>query len=360
MSKTIHNFPELKYVQLPDFITESGFSLPLSLSYQSFGPEIGTAPIVLVNHALTGNSNIAGKHGWWNQLIGEGKTIDTLKFTVLAFNIPGNGYEGDASLLINNYQQFTTRDIANAFLLGLQHLNINKLFAVIGGSLGGCISWEMMALSPKLAEHLIPIATDWKASDWLIANVRIQKQILENSKFPLEDARMHAMTFYRSAASFKNKFQRSFNLEKNVFNIESWLNHHGEKLKERFNLSAYKLMNHLLSTTDISRERSGLAEVCKNIQATIHLVNINSDGLYVPEETRETYQVLVENGNKVYYHEIESIHGHDAFLIEYQQLNNFLEPIFSNNKKDKLVRKEKKTVQVTVDPNTSIRIYSTV
>ena len=105
-----------------------------------------TAPIVLVNHALTGNSNVTGSEGWWSALIGEGKCIDTNKYTILAFNIPGNGYDG---FVIENYKDFVAGDIAHIFLRGLEELKIDKLFALIGGSLGGGIAWEMAAINPN-------------------------------------------------------------------------------------------------------------------------------------------------------------------------------------------------------------------
>src|SRR5690606_28014485 len=144
-----------------------------------FGKALGTAPVVLVNHALTGNSKVAGETGWWTDLVGDDKVIDTKLYTVLAFNIPGNGFDG---FVIENYKDFVARDIAKLFLIGLEKLKIDKLFALIGGSLGGGIAWEMAVLNPNITENLIPVATDWKSTDWLIANCQIQEQILVNSR----------------------------------------------------------------------------------------------------------------------------------------------------------------------------------
>ena len=84
---------ELQYIQIPDYKIKSGKTVNITLSYQLFGEALHTAPIVLVNHALTGNSNVCGKDGWWQDLIGENKCIDTNYYTVLAFNIPGNGFD---------------------------------------------------------------------------------------------------------------------------------------------------------------------------------------------------------------------------------------------------------------------------
>jgi homoserine O-acetyltransferase len=317
---------KINQIQIQNFITESGAHYPIiNLSYQVFGPNLNTAPIVLVNHALTGNSQVIGEQGWWNDLIGESKTIDTLKYTVLAFNVPGNGYDGFG---IENYQDFNARDIAQLFNQGIKVLQIAQLFAIIGGSVGGGIAWEMVALEPKITQHLIPIATDWKSTDWLIANCFLQEQILANSSKPIEDARIHAMLCYRTPASFSSKFQRTINEELDVFNIESWLAHHGTKLQKRFQLSAYKMMNQLLKTIDITRGRASFAAIASKIEAEIYIIGIDSDLFFTANENRATYEELKKYKKNVSYQEIVSIHGHDAFLIEYKQLHNLLAAIF--------------------------------
>lgn len=313
-------------ITLQNFTTESGaFYATLNLSFQVFGPALNTAPIVLVNHALTGNSQVIGKNGWWNNLIGENKTIDTHKYTILAFNVPGNCYD---ETIIENYLDFNARDVARLFIEGIQILKIKQLYAIIGGSVGGGIAWEMVALEPKITQHLIPIASDWKSTDWLIANCYLQEQILNNSSKPIEDARIHAMLCYRTPESFKEKFQRTTNEEQAIFNVESWLNHHGKKLQKRFQLSAYKLMNQLLKTIDITRNRDSFEAIVSKIEANIHIIGISSDLFFTANENRETYKELKKLNKNVSYKEIESIHGHDAFLIEYEQLDNLLKDIF--------------------------------
>ena len=319
---------KLQYIEIPRYTTISGKTLSINLSYQLFGCALHSAPVVLVNHALTGNSNVTGPQGWWNALIGSNKPIDTQQFTVLSFNIPGNGYDGNSDHLIENYKDFVARDIAALFLLGLKELGVHQLFAAIGGSLGGGIAWEMAAISPKITKHLIPVASDWKSTDWIIANCLIQEQFLVNSSQPLQDARMHAMLCYRTPESLKNRFQRSQNTEYNLFNIETWLLHHGDKLQKRFQLSAYKLMNQLLKTIDITTNRGTATDVLQTIEADIHIIGIDSDMFFVSEENTATLKLLHPNLLNVYYHEITSIHGHDAFLIEYEQLNSIIDKIF--------------------------------
>lgn len=326
----------LQYIQIKEYTTLSGLTLSdFQLSYQVFGLELGTAPIVLVNHALTGNSNVSGEDGWWKDLIEDGKAIDTRKFTILSFNIPGNGYDG---FVIENYKNFIARDIAKIFLIGLETLGIEKLFALTGGSLGGGIAWEMAVLKPDITEHLIPVATDWKSTDWLIANCQIQEQFLVNSKNPVHDARMHAMLCYRTPESFKERFQRSKNEDLEIFNVESWLLHHGKKLQERFQLSAYKLMNQLLKTIDVTKGREADFKVLDTIKAKIHIVGVDSDLFFTADENRETQKQLALTHPHVTYHEINSVHGHDAFLIEYKQLARIVGNIFGTSSEQKKLK----------------------
>lgn len=310
------------------FTTASGYQSDLEVTYQLFGRTLNTAPVVLVNHALTGNSSVTGNKGWWNSLIGPDKAINTHHFTILAIDIPGNGYDGKAHNLITNYKEFHLRDIAQIQLQLIDALEISNLFAVIGGSLGGQLAWEFALVAPEKVENLIPIATDWKATDWVIAQTKVQEQILLNSKEPIADARMHAMTFYRTPASFKLKFNRQKQEGQSCYQIESWLTHHGKKLTERCNLATYKLMNHLLGIGDVTKGETSFKTIVAAIKAKIHLVAIDTDGLFLADEIYETHIQLKEVGVVSEYHEIKSKHGHDAFLIEYDQLSAIIKPIF--------------------------------
>jgi len=318
----------LQYINISNYTTKTGKTFSVKMSYQLFGKPLHEAPIVLINHALTGNSNVAGEGGWWTQIVGPGKVIDTNLYTVLAFNIPGNGQDQNPSNLIENYQDFTARDIAQIFALALEDLKITQLFAVIGGSVGGGLAWELAALRPSLIEHLIPVASDWKSTDWLLANCHIQDRILNNSSEPLADARMHAMSLYRTPESLKSKFDRTLQDGEAIFAVESWLNYHGKVLNERFQLAAYKLMNQVLRTIDITQGKQDFIQVASKITSNIHIITINSDLFFKPEENWETYVDLKIHKDNVTISEIQSIHGHDAFLIEFAQLEVILESIF--------------------------------
>ena len=109
----------LHHLKIKNYTTISGITQDIELSYQLFGKTLYSAPIVLVNHALTGDSNVTGKEGWWSALIGDGKCIDTKKYTILSFNIPGNGYD---KFVIENYKDFVAGDIAHIFLKDCNNL----------------------------------------------------------------------------------------------------------------------------------------------------------------------------------------------------------------------------------------------
>ena len=321
---------QLNEIKIIDFITESRQAIPsINLTYQLFGKQLGDAPVILINHALTGNSNLTGKNGWWKEVVGEDKAINTKKFSIISFNIPGNGF---CSNDFYHPDKFHLGDIANLFILALEDLKIKKLHSIIGGSIGGCLTWEIAAKKPSIAKFIIPIASDWKARDWMIANTYLQDRILNNSKNPVQDARIHAMTFYRNPKSLNNRFGRSFNQSKRIYNVESWLDHHGTKLNERFNLESYKMMNQLLRSTDITRGGKGFIKIASNINSEIHLVCVDSDLFFLPDDDKKTYNLLSKSKKDIFYHEINSIHGHDAFLIETKQISNIFTKIFKRKK----------------------------
>lgn len=321
---------EILYYEINNFKTSFGVYIPkVYVYYQVFGQPLGTAPVVIINHAFTGNSQVAGEKGWWGQAVGEDKVIDTKKYTVLCFNIPGNGFGSLELNVLHNYQHWAASDIAEIFNQTItEYLKISKIFALVGCSLGGGIAWEMVVQAPSLFEHLVAISSDWKSTDWIIGNCLLQEQILNNSNNPLHDARLHAMLCYRSPQSLKMKFERTTNIAQQLYNVESWLLHHGEKLHKRFTLSAYKLMNQLVKTIDISKGRQDFYTAIEPVQSHISIIATDSDLYFVPQENKETADELRKIGKKVDYYEIHSIHGHDAFLIEHQQLEVFLKNIF--------------------------------
>ena len=316
---------KLNYHKFENFKLSSGQNVSLRLSYQTFGLKLGKAPLVVVNHSLTGDSNISGDKGWWSELIGSKKMIDTHKFCVMCINIPGNIKEKRG---FNYGNKWILHDDAKLFVQLLKNLGVRKVHSLIGGSIGGGLVWEMGLLDENFFENLIPVAADYKASDWLISNTYFQNLILKNSKNPVFDARLHAMLSYRNPKSINRRFKIKSN-DLNERKVIDWLNHHGNKLKEKFSLKSYIHMNHLLSSIGYNYENKFLKLITKN-KSKIHLVGVNSDLLFPNFEIENTYDLLSTIKSNIYYYQIQSDHGHDAFLIEFKQMKSKLNHIFEN------------------------------
>ena len=316
----------LQKYTIPSFKLHSGKVIPLTLSYQVFGKALQEAPVVMVNHSLTGNSDVSGEEGWWSDIIGPKKLIDTELYSVIAFNFPGNGFDDS---FLSSYKGWILRDVSKAFKITLDQLGVSELFAAIGGSIGGVLAWEMAVSYPHFIRNVIPIACHWEASDWILANVLLQDRLLHNSKNPLEDARIHAMLCYRTPKSLKYRFNRTTNKQENKFNVETWMLYHGDKLASRFDLRSYKSMNHLLGSVDICHERDSFEALVEKVTGNIYIVSIDTDLFFTHEDNRETYRRLLNVKPNVFFKTINSIHGHDAFLIEHEQLINLLEEVFT-------------------------------
>jgi len=185
----------------------------------------------------------------------------------------------------------------------------------------------MLAIKKDIADKIIPIAADWKANDWLIANTYLQDRILENSRDPVADARIHAMTFYRTPKSLNERFKRTINDDKGIFNVESWLDHHGVKLHRRFSLDSYKFLNKLLRSSDITRDGISFERKIQNVKSKIDIISVDTDIFFLPDEDYETTSILKSNKISVNNHIIKSIHGHDAFLIETNQISDIFTKI---------------------------------
>lgn len=322
----------LKKIKLENIITKSGVELDaITLSYEVFGDEnMLNENGVLIIHALTGNSRVGGGNGWWKNIVGIGKAVDTVRHPAIAFNIPGNGFDGN---FLDKYNVLNAGDVADLFVLALEQLKINKLFAIVGGSLGGGIAWHLAVQHPYLAKKVIPFATHYQASDWVIGMSKIQRELLKIEKDPVQTARKMAMLFYRTPESYQNKFERKKVEKGGAYNVDSYLDYQGDKLKSRFALEAYKAMNYIMASIDIAY-MGDLEEAISKIKSEIHIVSVSSDLLFTAKEAKEAYDRLKKIDKNVYYYEINSIHGHDAFLIENNQIEEIFKNVFSENKKE--------------------------
>lgn len=313
---------ELHKILISDYQNWKGENHDVTLSYQVAGPGLGEAPVVLVCHALTGNSSVAGPDGWWAQLIGEGQTIDTRRYSILCFDIPGNGYSGE---ILEDPERFSLRDVATLFIIAMERLGITHLDAMIGPSMGGAIVWQIAALRPSLAQRIFPIATDYRASDWLLGQTMVQQLLIRSSAHPLHDARIHAMLCYRTPESICRRFGGATEPRSGIPKVIDWLDYHGCALEERFLLSAYRTMTFLTGDIHVADDIRGLL----HITGDIHIVSIDSDLLFPHFTAEQTVTDLTSHGHQATLHTIHSIHGHDAFLMEYDRLNSIIAPFFT-------------------------------
>lgn len=319
--------PQIQQITLPEYSCISGLILKdFVLSYRVYGSFTKSSKNVLVCHALTGSSKLSGENGWWNGFIGEDKCIDPTRYPSICFDIPGNGavdFEYDRKKLV-------LKDVARLIILALEKLAIHNFYAGIGPSLGGGLLWELAVEKPTMFEYIFPLGSHYKSFDWLIGSNHIQEKIINTSTQGIEIARMVAMMFYRSSKDFEQKFNGSLN-ENGTKNVVSYLDYQGEKLKNRFSKEAYLSMNHFLSSINVADTYTNLEEALLRISCKIRMVGINSDVLFPTHFSKEAYQLLKKLDKDVEYLELESDHGHDSFLIEFEKLEDLIGDYFIPN-----------------------------
>jgi homoserine O-acetyltransferase len=199
------------------------------------------------------------------------------------------------------------------------------LFALIGGGLGGAIAWEMAVLQPKRIENLIPISTDWKATNRIIATVLIQDQLLNNSEDPLVEARYYAGLYFKNPEFVNQLFSRN-NLESDsIETIETCVSQNNQ-----YQISGYRLMNFIQNYNDLCRNRNTFDSVMKSIKATIHIIGIDTNSMYSIDENQNTFVRLQKIGSNVYYNEMNSKFGNDAYEKETKKIASYLQPIFNS------------------------------
>lgn len=328
------------FISKNSFLLESGESLPeLRIGYHTYGTlNEKHDNVIWVCHALTANSDVAG---WWSGLTGEGKVWDPTKYFIVCANILGSCYGTSGPMSVNpatgepyysRFPKITIRDMVQAHILLREHLRIRQIALLAGGSMGGYQVLEWAVTEPSRIARLFLITTGASESAWGIAIHTAQRLGIEADATWADDspqagangmkaARAVGMLTYRNYQTFVDR-QTDPDLEKtDHFKASSYIIYQGEKLVRRFNAQSYWLLTKAMDSHNLARGRASRTEdVLKTIRQKALIIGITSDILCPAEEQR----FLARNMPASSYYEIDSLYGHDGFLIEFERIGNIL------------------------------------
>tara|TARA_B100000686_G_scaffold75598_1_gene81559 strand:+ start:1250 stop:2446 length:1197 start_codon:yes stop_codon:yes gene_type:complete len=328
---------------------------PFTVAYQTYGQlNADKSNVVLVCHALTGDqyvteaNPITGKPGWWHLAVGPGQTIDTDRYFVLCANViggcmgtigPSDTDPANGRRYGLNFPVITIADMVRAQAMLLDHLGIEKLFCVIGGSMGGMQALQWAASFPERVLTAVPIAAAARHSAQNIAFHEVGRQAimadrdwhegnyLEQDTHPakgLAVARMAAHITYLSEPALRRKFGRKLQDRSNLsygfdadFQVESYLRHQGFTFVDRFDANSYLYITRAMDYFDLAADYGGrLSDVFANTTPRFCLISFTSDWLFPTPEVREVVHALNAVAANVSFVEIETDKGHDAFLLD--------------------------------------------
>ena len=322
-------------VDLGSFALVSGESLPdLVTAYRHDGLSPSEAPQIVVIHALTGSADAAGD--WWAPLIGSGLALDTDRYGVLCANLLGGRYGTTGPTSIDpstgqvwgdTFPSVSTRDQAAALWRLLDTLGVDRVALVTGGSLGGMVAQEFALLQPARVDRLLPMAAPAATGPMAVAWNRIQAVLIDRlGDEGLAIARQLAMTTYRSEADFEHRFGRARQAD-GRFSVISYLDYQGEKLVERFDGDTYRILAGAMDRHDIGEGRGGLSAALGALALSgtrLTALGIEDDILYGPRQVRVLADTAAAAGVRSRYRELRSDKGHDAFLVEWDQLDTII------------------------------------
>ena len=332
---------------------------PFTMAYQTYGTlNAAKSNAVLICHALTGDQHVAnvnpvtGKPGWWTTMVGPGRPMDTERYFVICSNVLGGcmGTTGPASTdpatghpVALDLPIVTIRDMVRAQAMLVDHLGIDTLFCVAGGSMGGMQVLQWAASYPDRVFSALPIATGAKHSSQNIAFHEVGRQAImadpdwRNGRYldagvrpskGLSVARMAAHITYlsdnalqsRFGRNLQNRAQRTFSFDAD-FQIESYLRHQGTSFVERFDANSYLYMTRAMDYFDLAADYGGvLARAFHNSKTRFCIVSFTSDWLFPTSDSRAIVHALNAGGASVSFVEIETDKGHDAFLLDLPDL----------------------------------------
>ena len=347
---------------------DCGVSLgPFTLAYQTYGTlNKERSNAVLLCHALTGDQFVLGPHpvtgkpGWWELMVGPGKTFDTDRYFVICCNVLGGCMGTVGPKEINpatgrpwglEFPVITIRDMVKAQAMLLDHLGIEQLFCVSGGSMGGMQVLQWVASFPERCFTAVPIACAAKHSAQNIALNEVGRQAIvadpewregryqelgTNPVGGLAVARMAAHITYLSEAALHRKFGRALQDRSNVtygfdadFQVESYLRYQGQSFVERFDANSYLYITRAMDYFDLAAEYDGvLANAFRGAETRFCVISFTSDWLYPTSENRAFVRALAAVAANVSFVEVVSDKGHDSFLLDepdmFETLHGFL------------------------------------
>ncbi len=348
------------FVYPKPFTFKSGQTLPgFTLRYETYGTLNATRDnAILICHALSGDHHCAGLHtpedrkpGWWNNLIGPGKAVDTRRFYVICANVLGGcqGSTGPSSLNPATNRPYglafpfvTILDMVRAQKILLDHLGVSELHAVIGGSMGGMQAMLFSIEFPHFVRRVIAMATTAREGAQAIAFNEVGRQAIMQDpdwnhgdyakgggpRVGLAIARMMAHITYVSDASMDRKFGRrkktsvngdSYNFDVQ-FEVESYLRHQGQSFINRFDANSYLYITRALDHFDLPQAYGSLEAAFAPVLAQTLVVGFTSDWLFPPEQNRAITLALLRAGKQASYAELNTDLGHDSFLLESEEL----------------------------------------
>lgn len=336
------------HISSQSFTTESNFTFARpEFAYHSWGTlNAAKDNVVVIFHALTGNSDAKD---WFSGFFEPGSAINLKRQYVICINQLGSCYGSTGPWSINpetgkayqaDFPLITIRDMARFQQQFLNELGITGIELIIGGSMGGMVALEF-ALMDNRVENVCLLAMGKAHSPWAIGISHAQRlAIYGDSKWNngwyakeeppihgLKAARSLAMITYRTADNYQKRFERNVNSNKNIFEVESYLEYQGNKLVDRFDALSYVRLSQAMDTHDVFRDRESFQNVLSNLSISALVVGIDSDLLYPTKEQKELAQLIP----RATYAEIQSEYGHDAFLIEFEQLNQVITSFFTKS-----------------------------
>ena len=273
--------------------------------------------VVLVLHALTGTPDAAGD--WWRGVIGAQRAIDTTRWAVLAPNLLGSCYGSTGPAVGEAFPALTVRDQARAIAVLLERLAIPRVALVTGGSLGGMVALEFAASFPGRVDRAVVFAAPSRLGAGAVAWSHTQREALRiGGDQGLALARAIAMISYRTPVSFAGRFDRRQGAT-GAFAVQEWLAHHGSALTARFTAESYRTLIDVMDSHDVGADRGGVGERLRASGTHFTGVGIPGDLFCPPQEVASWV-----NAAGGVFREIDSVHGHDAFLIEQAQVASML------------------------------------